>query len=424
MKYFKQFSTYTLIGFFGAGISFLLMPYLSHFLEPEEYGILSMINSLVTIFIPFIGLTAAGIINVEYYKEENKKEFASLFSSVQAVPVIPFLFFLAIAFLLRQPIAQFLEIPINKAYWIPLSCLIALLTIYTETLTSYNVTEQKPGYYALFSILRVIIEVSLTVFFIASLGYSWEGRLLAWLIASVAMFIVSFIYFKKRDLLTFRLRRSFMRISILFGLPLILHVVGKFVINQSDRIFITRMVSLEEAGIYNIGYQVGTIMLIVVGAVGNFIQPFLYERLANLTREAKSQIVKLSYGVIAAFLVILLAITLATPTFFASLIDETYAKGTIYVFWVGLSYFFWGIYLVFSGYIFYSGKTKILGWLALVNVILNLLFNYFLIQLFGPLGAAYATCLSYFIVCVVIVYMANRLYPMPWLGEKVRAKNI
>ncbi|MFN2440712.1 MAG: polysaccharide biosynthesis C-terminal domain-containing protein, partial [Chitinophagaceae bacterium] len=117
---------------------------------------------------------------------------------------------------------------------------------------------------------------------------------------------------------------------------------------------------------------------------------------------------------------ILIAITLATPTFFVTLIDETYAKGTIYVFWVGLSYFFWGVYLVFSGYIFYSGKTKILGWLALVNVVFNLVFNYFLIQLYGPLGAAYATCLSYFIVCVVIVYMANRLYPMPWLGEKVR----
>ncbi len=215
-----------------------------------------------------------------------------------------------------------------------------------------------------------------------------------------------------------------MKISILFGLPLILHVVGKFVINQSDRIFITKMVSLEEAGIYNIGYQVGTIMLIVVGAAGNFIQPFLYERLANLTKEAKSQIVRLSYGVIAAFCVILIAITLATPTFFATLIDESYARGTVYVFWVGLSYFFWGVYLVFSSYIFYSGKTKILGWLALVNVVFNLVFNYFLIQLYGPLGAAYATCLSYFIVCVVIVYMANRLYPLPWLGEKLRAKNI
>jgi O-antigen/teichoic acid export membrane protein len=271
--------------------------------------------------------------------------------------------------------------------------------------------------------MRVIIEVSLTVLFIASMGYGWEGRLMAWLIASVAMFIVSFIYFKKRGLLTLRLRRSFMKISILFGLPLILHVVGKFVINQSDRIFITKMVSLEEAGIYNIGYQVGTIMLIIVSATGNFMQPFLYERLSNLTRQAKTQIVKLSYSVIAAFCIILILITLATPTFFATLIDKTYARGTVYVFWVGLSYFFWGVYLVFASYIFYSGKTKILGWLALVNVVFNLVLNYFLIQLYGPLGAAYATCWSYFIVCVVIVYMANKLYPLPWLGTKLLTKD-
>lgn len=417
MKLVKQFSIYTFIGFLGAGINFLLMPYLSHFLKPEEYGILSMVNSLVTILIPVIGLVVAGIINVEYYKQKNKQAFASLFSTVQLIPVLPFLFFLLLSFLFAKPAAVFLEIPVDKAYWIPLSCLLAFLSIYFETLISYNVTEQRPGFYSLFVIIKIAVEVSLTVYFIAYLDYGWEGRLMAWLMATGVTFIAAFLYFKRRKLLTQKISRKYVVMALGFGLPLILHVVGKFVINQSDRVFIAKMVSIDEAGIYNIGYQVGMILLLMVNAMGNFIQPFLFERLANLTDKAKKEIVTISYIITGGLFLLLLIITVATPTFFSLLIDDSYAKGTRYVFWVGLSYVFWGIYILFSGYIYYSGNTRILGILAVVNVLLNIGLNYILIREFGPLGAAYATCISFFVTSVVVVWKANQLYPLPWFNR-------
>nr|HQV07191.1 oligosaccharide flippase family protein [Chitinophagaceae bacterium] len=101
MKSLKQFSTYTLVGFIGAGVSFFLMPYLSHFLKPWEYGVLSMINSFVTILIPLIGLSVAGYAKVEYYKylKKDPKEFASIFSTVQVIPILPFLIILLLTFL-------------------------------------------------------------------------------------------------------------------------------------------------------------------------------------------------------------------------------------------------------------------------------------------------------------------------------------
>ena len=52
--------------------------------------------------------------------------------------------------------------------------------------------------------------------------------------------------------------------------------IGKFVINQSDRLFLAKMVSVEEMGIYSVGYQVGTIVLILVTAFSNFFSPFLF----------------------------------------------------------------------------------------------------------------------------------------------------
>jgi O-antigen/teichoic acid export membrane protein len=414
MRNLAKLSVYTLVGFLGAGVNFLLMPYLSHFIKPGEYGILSMVNSYVTILIPLVGLVAAGLISVDYFKIKDKAEFASLFSSVQVIPLVPAVFFLLINLLFPGPIAALFEIPVEKSYWLSLSVLVALLTIYTETLLAFTITEQRPGVFALFNIGKLVLEVGLTLWFVTGINMSWEGRLLSWLITNIIFFGVSFYYFHKRGLLTTNITRRYIMAGISFGLPLILHTLGKFVINQSDRVFIAKMVSIDEAGIYNIGYQVGMVMLIFVNAISNFIYPFISERLENPTEAGEKQIVKISYQVIGLSLLSLVLLTIATPTFFAWLVDRSYAQATQYVFWVALSYFFWGIYLVFSSYIFYAKNTKFLAWLSLLNILLNAGLNYILILNFGAIGAAYATCISFFVISIIVAYKANRLYPMPW----------
>ncbi|MBS1620045.1 MAG: oligosaccharide flippase family protein [Bacteroidetes bacterium] len=424
MKSLRQFSIYTLVGFIGAGVNFFLMPYLTHFLHTWEYGVLSMVNSFVTILIPLVGLSVAGYANVEYYKLRNKdrKEFASVFSTVQLIPVLPFIFILLLTILLAHPIAVFLEIPTAQSYWIPLSTLLAVLTIYYETLIGFNIIEQKPGTYTFFVLVKLAIEVSLTIYFITVLDYGWEGRLLAWVIASAVLFIASFAYFNKLGLLTRKIKKKYRLAALSFGLPLILHVIGKFVINYSDRVFITKMVSIDEAGIYNIGYQVGMLILLFVTAVSNFISPYIFERLADISKEKEIQLVRTSYIIIVGLLLTLLCLTILAPLFFKYMVDPSYAEGVRYVFWTGLSYFFWGVYIIFTGFIFYYKKTKVLGYLAIVNVILNIGLNYLLILRFGAIGAVYATCISFFVVMLVVIWQSNKLIQLPWFDFKAILK--
>jgi O-antigen/teichoic acid export membrane protein len=424
VKYLKQFSLYTFVGFFNAGLSFLLMPYLSFFIKPAGYGILSMINSLVTILIPLIGLTASGLITVEYYKIKDRSQFASLFSSIQAIPILPGLIFLLFCFLFQIPFADFLEIPRHKSYWVPLAVLIALFSIYYETLLSYHIIAQKAKLYVKYSLFRVLTEVALTLIFISIFKMEWEGRMLSWAVATLISFGFSFVYFRSEGLLTFRISKQFMYAGIVFGLPLILHTISKFIINQSDRLFITKMVpnGIAESGIYNIGYQVGMVILLLVNAVTAFFQPYLYERLSNLTEKAKIEIVKTTYIIISGLFIFLLLLTFLSPVLFKTFIHESYSKGNMYVFWTGLSYFLWGIYSLFSGYIFYKKKTRSLGYLAILNVVLNIALNYFLILEFGPLGAVYATCISFFVVALIVVAISTSLYKLPWFYFAGRSK--
>jgi O-antigen/teichoic acid export membrane protein len=228
--------------------------------------------------------------------------------------------------------------------------------------------------------------------------------------------LLSVYYYKKWDLLHFTIKKAYIIQAVTFGAPLILHQIGKFVINQSDRLFLAKMISVEEMGIYSVGYQVGMAILIVVSAFSNFFTPFLFERLKQNTEAGKLEILRVSYVFILGLFFMLGVLTLLTPSFFTYLISSRFAKAAEYVFWIGLSYCFWGIYIVFTGYLFYFKKSNILGRVALLNVAVNLSCNYLFIKWFGAVGAAYATCISFLLVCIVIAFIAQRLYPMPWFA--------
>lgn len=415
MNSLGKISLYSVAGFLGAGINFMVMPILSHYITPAEYGILSLFNTYVSILIPLIGVLAAGFINVEYYRLEDKAEFASMFSSIQLVPIIPCLLLVLLTTCFYQEIAIITELTDLSLPWLVSIPVLAFLIIYVDTFLSYLVIKNAPIEYLIFTISRVVLEVLLTLLFVVYFKANWQGRVLSWFITTCIYGLITIIYFKKENYLTTNIQWKYIKGGIVFGAPLILHTIGKFVINQSDRLFIAKYISLEEAGIYNMGYQIGMVILILVNAFGNFFTPFVFARLKSLTNNDKLEIVRMSYGAIAVFLLVLIILTITAPSLFAIFIDERYSQGTIYVFWTGLSYVFWGVNIIFSTYIYFLKKTKILAFLSIVNISLNIVLNFVMIDHFGAIGASYATCISFLIVAILIVYNANRFYPMPWL---------
>jgi O-antigen/teichoic acid export membrane protein len=302
---------------------------------------------------------------------------------------------------------------------------IAFFTIYGDQLSVFLILGKKARAFAFFNILKICIEVSLTLYFVIGRNWDWEGRIISSLITSSLFFCISLIYFYKQGFIKMAIRIQYIKEGLIFGAPLILHELGKFVVNQSDRLFIAKMVSLSEAGIYNIGYTVGSMVMLIINAYFNYYSPFLMERLSDLTDDRKLQIVKLSYLYTLGCIVMLLCILLFSSLFFNWFIDPRYASGKSYVFWVALGYCFWGTYMLFTGFVSFYKKTRILGWLALFNILTNLGFNYFFIKVFGAIGAAYATALSFLLLCIIIGYKANKLVALPWLDfQRIRYAKI
>lgn len=413
MKLLKSLSIYTFVGFFGAGVNFLLMPIISHYLTPEDYGITALFSTYVSLLIPLVSVVAYGLISVEYFKLEDKSEFASLFSSVSCIPILPTLLLLCLTWPFYSYLAGVLELPADAKWWALCMFPLAAMSVYIETALGYFIITKSARKYAAFNILKTLTEVGFTILFVVVLRMEWKGRILAWILAMVIFTIVALIYFYRKGLLTMDIRWSYIYQGLLFGAPLILHTLGKFVVNQSDRLFISKMVSVNEAGLYSVGYTIGTVMLIVGTALGNIAAPFIMERLKEPDEARKRQIRRFTFAAMGGLVVMLVILNLLSPFFFKYFMDPRYLSGAHYVLWVSIGYLFWGFYMLFASYIYYYKKNSYLIVLAVVNIISNIVFNYIFIGRFGGIGAAYATALSFLINLILLLVKINRM--LPWL---------
>lgn len=416
MKLLKSFTLYTFVGIFGGIVGLIVLPILTNYLSPKDYGIIALINTYTGLLVPILGLTSAGLISIEYFNTGNSKaEFRSIYSSILSIPVIPTIILCLLAYAFRNFLSTIIEIP---AYFIVFIPVLGFLTYYFNHILAFLAIIKKASIYAALNISKLIFEISLTLILIVIYSMDWRGRIDSWFVTLILAFIFVLYYSYKKELLTTQIKRKHILAGIAFGSPLILHTLGSIVITQSDRVFISKMVSLDELGIYNTGFQIGSIILIIARAFVNIYNPFLYERLANITEMKKIEILRLSYLFVFGMGVLLIGITILSPYFYEYFINEKFAGGIKYVFWIGLGYLFWGTYWIFSGFLMYLKKTKILGYLAVLNVVLNLGLNYTLINAYGAIGAAYASALSFFIILILIAIISSREYPMPWLNFK------
>ena len=411
MNFLKKFSIYTLASLISVGVPFLILPLLTFYLTPADYGNIRLFNIYVALLIPVLTLTSYSISAIEYYNIKGKA-FNNLFTASFVLPLINTIPVVFILFVFNNQLEQVIHIPFTGLLGI---VGIALFNSIYEHFCNMLIQQKKAVLYAVVVGIKTVIESGLTLLFVINFKMGWEGRIYSWAIAVLFLGLVSLCYYLKEGWLFGQIFLVNIKKCLIYGLPLIFHQLGKFVINQSDTFFISKMVSIKDAGIYSFGYQFGSIVMIISSIMLNIYTPFLFERLSDLNETKKKEIVKFSYFFLLIILIVLICISVSSPLFFRWFVNPDFYASTQFVFLTGLAYFFWGCYLMFSGFIFYKQKTMYLLYISIVNIVLNLSLNYILILNFGVVGASYATIISFFVIMLLAIYVSNKLVNLPWL---------
>jgi O-antigen/teichoic acid export membrane protein len=413
-KIATSLSLYTLTTIICAGLSILILPIMTHHLSTSDYGTSSLISTYVLIVSPLIGLSSGGYFWIDFFDiTKDKKDLTKIFSSYFWFLSAMFLFFLIMTSFFYSAISNWVEIEGLYLLAIPILAYSIELSDFSRALF---INKKQPKIYFIYSVGFTLLELGLSYYFVVHVFHSWHGRIIGWLLTLIIQSITTlwvFGFVEKYLKLVFD--KKILLSMILYGYPIIFHQIGKFVINQSDRLFITKMISIDEAGKYSVGYQVGAMILLPIGVLTNVYTPFVYERLQLLNEIKKRQIVKFSWFFIGVILLCFAVLNVINPILFKVLIDKKFNSSMSYVFWISLSYVFWGIYMLFAVFVFFFKKTKFLGILSLINILINTVLNYLLIQKYGAMGAAFATLFSFLIVLLCVIWYSNKLVSLPWL---------
>jgi len=421
MNLWKSMSVYTISNLSRQAIGFVLLPIITGYLSTGQNGDLTTITTIVTFLGSFMILSAPGAINLEYFRQDQGKEnFSTYISSALVNPIILFLALTLLTFLFGSMLADSLEIEVKWIYAIPL---LALTTLLPQVLSIIYQARSQPIQYAAYNLSMTTLDLLFSILLIVGLSMKWEGRIIGNFGTKLLFGLIAFFLLYRSGLLRFKINWSYSKDALLFGLPLILHILSVNIMDLSDQLFIRKMIGKEELGVYSIGYKVGMIILVLQAAIVMAWRPFLFKQLKEITPKKKVKIVKLSYLIMTGLVVAAGLLYLISPLLFKYFVlSPEYQGGIKYVGIIAMAYVFLGWYKMFTGFIIYTKNNKYLSYIAVFNIIFNLGLNYFLIKKYGTMGAAYATVISYFSFFVITAVVSQRVYPMPWLTFSRRVK--
>ena len=428
---FKQTAIYGLATVLPRMFSFLLVPLYTDLLPKAEYGKVSIIFAWMIFFnvILAYGMETAFF---RFYNNEKDKE-----NVIETTTVSIFwssFIFLFTAMLFRNSLADWSDIDSQYViYTIWILALDALVIVPFSKLRAH----QRPMVYAVIKIGNVVINLSLSVFFLLYLpkiaqaypdgylsslyvenfqiGYIFVANI----IASLLTFVVlspNYIY------LNWKFDFGLWKRMIRYGLPIMIAGIAFAINEQSDKILLGKLlpsnVAEAEVGVYSACYKLGLFMVLYRTAYTLGIEPFFFSHASN---ENAPQ----TYATITKYFVIFGSFILLSVIVFADLIkyimirDTSYWEAMKVVPLIILANFFLGIYTNLSVWYKLIDKTYIGAYISIIGAIVTLVLNFLLIPSLSYYGSAIATIAAYGSMMLISYYFGNKYYPIPYEIKKI-----
>jgi len=390
---------------------FFLLPVLTRYLSPADYGIVSMFLFTVLILDPFISLGVGGAVTVKYYdKTTDVPTYLGtglVMTIALAIPVE------LLVFLLRDTLSDITRVPPE---WLLLVVPFIVARAVVAVPLSLLMVREKALLFGVVQNAQSAAVISLSLLLVVGLGGGWRGRLEAELITWCTFAIAGVVVLRRSGWLRLVFIPPYARHLAGFGVPLIPHALGSILIVQTDRLLLTNLVGVEETGLYTVGYQLALVLELIAISFNNAFAPWLYRHLGDADYEMRRKLVRYTYVQFAGMAVLALAVAVGMPWLAGQLLDPSFAGSGPYVGWFVLGFLFSAMYYMVVNYIFYAQQTF---WLAAVTItvgVVNIPLTYFLIQLNGGIGAAQATAVALGLSFLFTWLVSQRIYPMPWFG--------
>ena len=391
-------------------LGFVLLPILTVYYTPAEFGVYSIIllaSALASAIFYFGASSALGRFYFDEDSDEYRKEIVStaLFITIAGALILVLLSFL---------FGDFLS---NLLFGSPIYRLAIILAFsgaacgfLLNTMTLLLRYEKRSVLFMLVTLVGVVLNfiityVLLTNFNLGILAPLW-GSLCSMGLSFVFLFSIKF------SSLSFNLNVDYFKKILFFGVQFSVSGLLFYLLDYVDRIIIKEFLPMSDVGIYSLGCRVAAVINIIL------IMPFSliwapirmqYAKSAD-SQDFTSRI--FSYLVIAGCTLVSFAILFGNELMSLVFINDQFA-GSAKVFpLIMLSLLFYGFQNILDFGIYVSNKVYFYIIISFVGIIFNVAMNYWLIPIYGYMASAYVTFMTYFLTTSLIYFVSSMYHRM------------
>lgn len=386
------------LGSFGSKIiSFFLVPLYTYVLTASEYGVVDLVVTVGTVAIPILTLNISeAVMRFALDKDADKEKITQIGTRILLIGIL-------VGLLIFPVCGFFNKISQYSTYIYFYVISLAASQLYLCDLRG----KELLIYYSIGNVLNTFFIAVLNIVFLLVLKEGIEGYLKAYIIANALTAIYAIIAGKGyMSFYTLRIDKKLLLQMVKYSIVLIPNSFMWWIMNSSDRIMVSGMVSVAANGIYAVSYKLPTLVSTLTTI---FNQAWSYSAIREEGTadegEYNNKIFKVLIG-----MVMLIGIGLLT---FAKPFLSVYVSKEYYVAWKYMPFLTVGcVYLTMASFMAtsYTVHKDSFGYLfsGMFGAIFNIMINFVLIPLIGVYGAAIATCISYILVFVFRLFHTRK----------------
>lgn len=389
------------------GLGLLVGVWVARYLGPDGYGSLSFAGSYVMLFsaLALFGLESIVVRELVHHPEAEQAILGTTSLIRVAAGLLAYLGAIATLLVIRPgDRTALLLVALLGSSLLAQAVEVSDLWFQSRVLSRYTVICRTSAF-MVSSCLKVLLVLSSASLIAIAAATAVEALLAALLL------VLTHARFSKAGILTWRWDRNWFRRLLTGSVPMVLSGVVLMVYLRIDQVMLGTMAPQAELGLYAAAVRISEVWYFVPTAIVSSVFPGLVALRSSDPEQFEQKLQQL-YNLLA-FLgyAVALPVTFMAPWLMQLLFGSAYQAAApllAVLIWAGL---FANLSVVRNAHFIALDWGRSLLWATSLGATANVLLNLLLIPRYGALGAAVATCLSYWVAAHGACYTHRRLWP-------------
>lgn len=365
-------------------LAFILAPLYSYYLTMEQYGTMDLITTTAALLVPFICFDIFEA-TFRYTTDKNYDEKKVFSSSI--IICVPGFILLIIAMLVTY------IYDINSKIII-FTFLYSILDSINNILTQYIRGQNKMKAFAATGIISSFAILISNVFFLILLNMKLTGWLISFLISKVVVFLYLIVFVYKDQPFSMKyIDKNYIKCLLRFCIPLMPTATMWWIMNASDRYFITFFVGTSATGIYSVANKIPSILSVFENI---FYQSWQTTAINTMNDNDRDYFYSQIFNNYITILCIgMMSILLIGKPMILLLYESSYSTAWICMAPLIIAVMIHALNGNLGSLYFVLKKTKGALYSTVLGALINIILNLFFIPNWGVLGASISTLIGY-----------------------------